>query len=92
MYERIVVPSVLYRAETWDLNGSDRKRLKMMEMKYSKSMCGLTISVTIKNEGIRRRDILVSVEKSVLRYSGNVEKLDNEGIVKSLDDSGVEGR
>ena len=32
MYESIVVPTVLYGADTWGLNASEKMRLNVMEM------------------------------------------------------------
>ena len=47
MCERLVVPTVLYGAETWGLNA--------MEMKYLRRMCGVAITNRIRNGEIRRR-------------------------------------
>ena len=38
VYERIVVPSVLYGADSWGLQENDKTRWNVMEMKYLGSM------------------------------------------------------
>ena len=53
MYERIVVPTVVDGAETWCLNAREKKRLKVMEMKCLRNMCGVTVMDRIRNDVIR---------------------------------------
>ena len=50
MYERIVVPAVLYEAETLDLNFREKRRLNAMEIKCLRSICGMTVRYWIRNE------------------------------------------
>ena len=49
MYERIVEPSVLYGAETSRLKEMEKKRQNAMEMKWLRSMCGVTIRYRFEN-------------------------------------------
>ena len=96
MYERIVVPSVLYGAETLALKESENKRLDVMEMRFLRSMCGLTRLDRIRNEEIIRRmgvqnKLSGRVENFVLRWFGHVEIIDDERMAKRLYDSGVQG-
>ena len=42
LYEEIVVPTALYRAETWDLREAGRSKLDVFEMGCLRSMYGLT--------------------------------------------------
>ena len=97
MYERIVVPTVLYGAETWGLNVREKRRLNVMEMKCLRSICGVTIRDRIRNEEIRRRvgvqnDLSGRVERCVLRWFGHVERMDDERLAKMVYASGVDGR
>ena len=41
MYERTVVPIVVYWVETWRLNAREKRRLNVMEMKCLRRMCGV---------------------------------------------------
>ena len=43
MYERIVVPTVVYGAETWCMNAREKKCLNVMEMKCLRRMCGVSV-------------------------------------------------
>ena len=55
MYERIVMPSVLYRGETWGLKEREKNRLNRMEMKFLRSVSGVTRIYMVCDEEIRRR-------------------------------------
>ena len=55
MYESIVVPSVLYGADTLGLKEREQKRLNVMEIKCLRGNCGVTRMDKISNEEIRRR-------------------------------------
>ena len=97
MYERIVVPTVLYGAETWGLNVREKRRLDVMEMKCLRSMCGVTVRDRIRNEEIRRRvgvqiNMSGRVERCVLRWFGHVERMNDERMAKRVYVSGVDGR
>ena len=54
MYERIVVPAVLYGAETWGLNVWEERLLNIMKIKRLRKTCSVTIWDRIRNEDIRR--------------------------------------
>ena len=97
MYERIVVPTVLYGAETWSLNVREKKRLNVMEMKCLRNICGVTIRDRIRNEEIRRRvgvesDLVGRVGRCVLRWFGHIERMDEGRVAKRVYESGVDGR
>ena len=76
MYERIVVPNVLYGAETWGLNVREKRRLNVIKMKCLGSI--ETVRDRIIEEKIRRRvgvqvDLSERMERYVLRWFGHVE-------------------
>ena len=73
IYERTVVPTVLYWTETWGLNAREKRRLNVMEMKCLRSICGVTVRDRIRNEEIMRRvgvqvDLLGKAERCALRW------------------------
>ncbi len=41
LYEGVVVPTVLYGAETWNMGAKERGRLNVMEVRCLRSMCGV---------------------------------------------------
>ena len=55
--ERIIFPNALYGAETWrpSLKEREEKRLRDMEIKFLRSMCGVTMVIRISIEELRRR-------------------------------------
>ena len=42
LYERVVVPTVTYGGETWGAKMDEINKLYVMNMKYLRSMCGVT--------------------------------------------------
>ena len=42
LYERIVVPTVMYGSESWSMKVEERDKLDVSEMKCLRSMCGET--------------------------------------------------
>ena len=50
MYEGIVVPSMIYGSETWNMSASDRARLEVVEMKCMRNIIGLTGLDRVRNE------------------------------------------
>ena len=55
MYQGIVVPTVLYGAETWGTSVRDRKRLDVTEMNCLRSTCGVNRRDRVRNKEVRRR-------------------------------------
>ncbi len=54
LYEGVVVPTLLYGAETWNMRVTER-RLNVMEMRCLRSMCGVTGMDRVMNDEVRRR-------------------------------------
>ena len=81
--ERIVVQMVWHGVETWGLKKKEKMRLKVMETKCLRSMCGVTRMDRIRNDEIRRgvgvqNRLLCTVENCVLRCFGHVERMDDK--------------
>ena len=54
LYERALAPTVTYAAETWGMRWM-RDYLDVLEIKYLRSICGVTRVDKWRNEGIRCR-------------------------------------
>jgi Reverse transcriptase (RNA-dependent DNA polymerase). len=96
LYEGIVVPTVLYGAETWGLREDERRRLDVLEMKCLRSMCGVTRLDRIRNEEIRRRtreekELSARVDQRVLSWFGHMERMDKDRVVNRIMRSHVKG-
>ena len=55
LYERIVVPTVMYGSESWGMKVEERDKLDVAEMKCLRSMCGVTRMDKVRNEVVRER-------------------------------------
>ena len=58
MYERVIVLTALYGAETWGLRESERKKLNVFKMRCLRSMIGVTQRDRVQNTVIRERTVM----------------------------------
>merc|ERR1712121_55348 len=77
LYERIVVPTVMYGSETWAMRAEEKNKLDVTEMNCLRSMCGVTRRDRVRNEVVRRRvgvseTLSKRVERKVLKWFGHV--------------------
>ncbi len=95
LYEGIVVPMALYGAGTWNMGAVERKRLNVMEMRCLRNMCGVTRMDQVRNEEVRRTEVVKELaeqaEQGVLRWFGQVERMEEECLVKKVIRSDVRG-
>ena len=59
LYKGVVLPTVLYGAETWGVRAEERRRLNVFEMKCLRSMAGVTLRDRINNDVVRFRTGMV---------------------------------
>ncbi len=59
LYEGVVVPTVLYGAETWNVWEAERNRLDVFEMRCLRSIVGVTRMDRVRNEEVRRQARIV---------------------------------
>ena len=89
LYERVVVPTVLYGSEAWSMREKERKKLNVFEMKCLRSMIGVTRMDRVRNERVRERtgvmcDLAGRADESVLRWFGHVERMNDERLTKRV--------
>ena len=96
LYEKVVVPTVMYgsRVMGYESTVTERQKLNMFEMKCLRSM---TRSDRVRNEVVRartgvRRELAARVDMNVLRWFGQVERMDNERLLKKVMNAKVDGR
>jgi hypothetical protein len=53
MYECTVAPTLLYGSEVWVTGAAERRRIEVMEMKFMRAMCGVSIMDRDINEDVR---------------------------------------
>ena len=85
----MVVPTVMYGSESWDMKVTGRQKLNMFEMKCLKSMTGVSRLDRVRNEVVRartgvRRELAARADMNVLRWFGHVERMDNERLLKKI--------
>ena len=83
LYEKVVVPTVMYGSESWGMKVNERQKLNVFEMKCLRSMTGVYQLDRVRNEVVRvrtgvRRELAARVDMNVLRWFGHVERMDNE--------------
>ncbi|KAF3661377.1 DNA-binding protein S1FA2 [Capsicum annuum] len=77
-YRVVVRPALLYRAECWPVKNSHIQKMKVAEMRMLRWMCGLTRRDRVRNETIREKVGVTSVEckmrEARLRWFGHVKR------------------
>ena len=97
LYEKMVVPNVMYGLESWGMKVTERQKLNVFEMKCLRSMTGVSRLDSVRNEVVRarkgvRRELAARVDMNVLRWFGPVERMDNERVLKKVVNAEVGGR
>ena len=41
LYEGVIVPKALYAPDAWDMKSAERRKVKVLEMKCSRSLVGM---------------------------------------------------
>ena len=55
LYEGVIVPTSLYGAEAWGMRNAERRKVNVLEMKYLRSLVGVSRMDRVRNEEVRRR-------------------------------------
>ena len=72
---KIVVPTVVYGAEAWSMRSAERSKVNVLEIKYSRSLVGVSWTDNIRNEEVCRRagiekELASRVDQRPLRWLG----------------------
>ena len=75
LYERVIVPTAFYGAETWGMRSAERRKLNVHEMKCLISLVGVSRMDRVRNEEVRRRagivmELATRADQRDLRYFG----------------------
>ena len=81
LYEGVTVPTALYGAEAWGMRSAERRNVNLLEMKYLRSLVGVSLMDRVRNEELRRRarierELASRTDQRVLRWFGHVERMD----------------
>ena len=55
LYERVVIPTVVYESETWLLSAQERIKIEIFEMMCLRNICGIRRVDRVRNTTIRER-------------------------------------
>ena len=97
LYEKVVVSTVMYGSELWDMKETARRKLNVLEMNCLRSMTGVFQLDRVRNEVVRertgvRRELAARVDMNVLRWFGHVERMYNKRLLKKVMNAKAEGR
>ena len=97
LYEKVGVPTVMYGSESWSMKVTEKQKLNVFEMKFRRSMTGVSRLNRIRNEIVRartgvRRELAARVDMNVLRWFGNVERMGDERLLKKVMNAKVDRR
>ena len=55
LYEGVIVPTALYGAEAWGMRSAERRKVNLLEIKFLRSLVGVSRIDRVRNEEVRRR-------------------------------------
>ena len=55
LYEALIVPTALYRAEVWGMRSAERKKVNVLEMKCLRRLVGVSRFHRVRNEEVHGR-------------------------------------
>ncbi|KAF3661450.1 Tyrosyl-DNA phosphodiesterase-related isoform 2 [Capsicum annuum] len=88
-YRVTVLPAMLYGAEYWSVKNFHIQKLKVTEMRMLRRMCGLTGRDRVRNEIIREKVRVASVEDKMrevrMRWFGHVMRRGTDASVRSCE-------
>ena len=70
----------MYRDQAWRMRSSERRKVHILEMKYLRSLVGVSRMDRVRNEEVRRRagierELANRADQRVLRWFGHVERM-----------------
>ncbi|PHT93891.1 TMV resistance protein N [Capsicum annuum] len=94
-YRVVVRPALLYGAECWPVKNSHFQKMKVAEMRMLSWMCGLTRGDRVRNETIREKVGVTSVEckmrEARLRWFGHVKRRGMDAPVRRCERLALDG-
>lgn len=95
-YRTVIRPAMLYGSECWAMKGQHISKMSVAEMRMLRWMCGHTRLDKIRNECIRNKVGVVTIEDKLrewrLRWFGHVMRRPREAPVRKVEDIKILGR
>ena len=97
LYEKAIVPTVTYGSELRGMKASKRQKMNAFEMKFLRSMAGVSRLDRLRNGELRersrvRKELVARVDVNVLMWYGHVVRMNNERLTKRLWNAKMDGR
>ena len=93
LYERVVMPTVVYGWETWAFNAQERRKIEVC----LRNTCGIRRVDRVRNAIIKERcrcewSLLERIKRNMLKYFGHGERMEErsrrrwvgEGVISSI--------
>ena len=89
LYEGVIVPTALYGAEAWGMRSAERRKVNVLEMRYLRSLVGVSRLDRVRNEEVRmragiERELASRADERVLNWFGHVERMDEYRMARRL--------
>ena len=96
LYERVLIPTVVYGSEMRSLSAQEGRKTELFEMMCLRNICGIRRIDRVRNAIIREMcgrelNVLERIEKNALKWFGHVERMKGERLVKRVYQANVEG-
>ena len=96
VYRTVVIPAMLYGAETWATTKRQESRIEVNEMRMLSWMCGVTRKDKIRNEHIRGTTKAVQASRKItdrrLKWYGHVMRMEQDHVVRRVMTKAIQGK
>ena len=86
IYENVLLPIMMYGAETWSITRRQESRIQATEMRILRAIIGKTRRDRIRNERVRQEvrvaPVMRRIEAARLRWWGHLERMQENRIAK----------
>ena len=97
LYERVVIPTIVYGSETWSLIAQERRKIELFVI-CLRNICIIRRVDRVRNTIIIRErcwcelSVLERIERNVSKWFGHVERMGDERLIKGVYQANVEGK
>ena len=89
LYEGVIIPTALHRAEAWGIRSAERRKVNVLEKKCLRSLVGVSRMDRVRNEEVHRRavierEIANRADQRVLRWFGHVGRMDEHHVARRV--------
>ena len=95
IYERVLIPTMVYDSEMWTLSTQERRKIEVFELMCLRNICFIRRADRVRNSLMRERcacelSVLERIERNVLKWFGHEERMGEDTLVKRVYRADVE--